>query len=511
LVVRARGQANYWTRFCVGLAGVLLCVQSMVSGAWPKPSSMGAFVFNGIVGAAFLVSCGACLLTADAISSEWREGTLGLLFLTRVKVLDVLFGKLASIGIAGLSALLSFLPVLMVPVLAGGVTGGEALRKGLGLLDSLFLALVVGLFSSAAERERSRALRRSLMLLGIVVVVPFLAYAGWGRGIFFDVGLFSPLVLLIRAGDAAYSSYAAPFWCSLVIVQAVSWVFLIAAGRQLRRAVATEGGAAVGEGRQSKKTAGRAIGLGVWQPTKDDAGPVEWLVFRQYGIHAAIWSIGVLALACNAWVPLVRQAQGVPSGPFLLAIASPLGTVSGLVGAAVVAWVASRFFVGVRRTGDLELLLTTPVGAQSIVEEQWKVLKRMFAWPVLCMQAPMLPQLLRGGFAPTELLIVANAFFGAAALCWLGLWFGLSSRTQGSAIVWTVGLGQGLPSLFALVCSISAGVLVRPTARPVAGVGWLMPEVIILAFYLWLIATARRHLNSELQGREITWRLRPAV
>src|SRR5215472_9277836 len=101
---RARGQANYWTRFCVALAGVLICLQSMESVVFNNPAMMGKFVFNGIVGAAFLVSCCACLLTADAISAEWREGTLGLLFLTRVRVLDVLFAKLASVGLAGLCA-----------------------------------------------------------------------------------------------------------------------------------------------------------------------------------------------------------------------------------------------------------------------------------------------------------------------------------------------------------------------------------------------------------------------
>src|SRR5437588_9375547 len=88
LLIRSRGRANYWTRFCVALAGVLLCLQTLQTSSWANASQMGAFVFNGIVGAAFLVSCSACLLTADAISMEWREGTLGLLFLTRVKVLD---------------------------------------------------------------------------------------------------------------------------------------------------------------------------------------------------------------------------------------------------------------------------------------------------------------------------------------------------------------------------------------------------------------------------------------
>lgn len=517
---RARGQATYWTRFCVALAGVLVCIQSLETSTWAKASTLGAFVFNGVVGAAFLVSCSACLLTADAISAEWREGTLSLLFLTRVKVLDVLLGKLASVGIAGLSALLAFLPVLMVPVLAGGVTGGEAFRKCLGLLDLLFLALVVGLFSSAAEREHSRALRRALLLLGLVVVVPFLGYVGWGRGPFFFGGLLSPLVLLLRAGDQAYTTSPGPFWCAFLAVQFMSWGFLVQAGFRLHRAVALDGGLNTERKPPSPEEANRAVGLGIWQPAKEDATPVEWLVYRQYGVHAVIWAIGVLALACNAWVPLVRQAQGVPGGAFFLAVASPLGTVSGLIGGAMVAWVASRFFVGVRRTGDLELLLTTPVGAQNIIDDQWKVLKKLFVWPVLCMQAPMLPQFL-AGLSPTaaasvtsmrigsdltllKLLTVGNAFLGAAALCWLGLWFGLRSRTQASAIVWTVGLAKGIPSLVSLAGSIAAAALASPLGRSYTAyaAAWWIPELGITVFYLWLIATAKRCLVDELAGRE---------
>ena len=89
LRIRARGPANYWIRLCVALAGVLICLQSFESGVFSTPSMMGTFVFNGIVGAAFLVSCCACLLSADAISGEWREGTLGLLFLSLVALVTV--------------------------------------------------------------------------------------------------------------------------------------------------------------------------------------------------------------------------------------------------------------------------------------------------------------------------------------------------------------------------------------------------------------------------------------
>ena len=101
-------------------------------------------MFDGVIGVAFLLSCSACLVTADLISAERREGTLGLLFLTRIKRLDVLLGKLGSVGITSLCALVAFLPVLMIPVLAGGVTGGEAFRKGLALFGTLWFALAAG-------------------------------------------------------------------------------------------------------------------------------------------------------------------------------------------------------------------------------------------------------------------------------------------------------------------------------------------------------------------------------
>jgi hypothetical protein len=51
---------------------------------------------------------------------------------------------------------------------------GRPSAKGQAFLDLLFLALAVGLFSSAAERERFRAVRKSLLILGLIVLIPFL-------------------------------------------------------------------------------------------------------------------------------------------------------------------------------------------------------------------------------------------------------------------------------------------------------------------------------------------------
>ena len=126
---------------------------------------MGQGLLSAVVSAGFLLSCAACLLTADVISSERRDGTLGLLLLTRVSAFDVLVGKLGSAGLTSLCALVAFMPMLMIPVLAGGVTGGEAFRKGLVLPDTLFLALAAGLWASAGGHEWLKTARTALIIL----------------------------------------------------------------------------------------------------------------------------------------------------------------------------------------------------------------------------------------------------------------------------------------------------------------------------------------------------------
>ena len=512
LLSRSRSRSTYWTRCAVALVGLLVCLESVGNAPLGSPARMGRFVFDSLVSAAFLVSCSVCLLAADAISAERREGTLGLLFLTRVKAVDVLLAKLGSVGITSLGALAAFLPVLMIPVLAGGVTGGEASRKGLALLNLLFFSLVAGLCASASQRERFRAVRRALLMLGLALFVPFLPFAVGAGGWLHWLSAFSPLVCLIWAGQGHYINSASFFWSSLVCVQVLAWIFLVRAGFRLRLAGADEAEAPPPPTTEQSK---RALGLTNWQPDKDNSSPIEWLVFRQAGVGAGIWAVGLLALAYNGWVPLARTPLGsagaTPSWFFVGAMA----VVGGLCGGAVVAWVASRFFVNVRRTGELELLLTTPLGVETLVSEQWSVLKRFFVWPVLVMQAPLLPQILAGltaaagGLPATwqnqttllKLLSLVNTFLGTATLCWLGLWFGSRARTQAGAIVWTVGLAKGIPSLLTLFCSVLAqGLFVTPRASAsivYAAITWI-PEVVIGVYYLWLIGLAHQRLKGPL-------------
>jgi hypothetical protein len=98
LQMRARSPAGYWTRFAAALAGILVCLPALTffGGMRSTQAQSGAFAFNGLVVAAFILCCFSGFLTVDGISRERREGTLGLFFLTRVRELDVLLGNFGA-------------------------------------------------------------------------------------------------------------------------------------------------------------------------------------------------------------------------------------------------------------------------------------------------------------------------------------------------------------------------------------------------------------------------------
>src|SRR5882724_7405645 len=123
LRVAARRRSTYWTR-----AGAALFV--IVAGTWvflmmlrEPPEIAAKVIFGVLTGSAGLY----CLLrgvgaTADCLSEEKREGTLGLLFLTDLKGYDVVFGKLVATSLNSFYGLLAVFPVLAIPLLLGGVT-----------------------------------------------------------------------------------------------------------------------------------------------------------------------------------------------------------------------------------------------------------------------------------------------------------------------------------------------------------------------------------------------------
>src|SRR4030095_13140978 len=109
------------------------------------------FVYALSVPLLILCSFTGVFITADCLSEEKREGTLGLLFLTDLKGYDVVLGKLIATSLASLTGLLTIFPVLGIVSFLGGVSPGEFWRVMLALLNTLFFSLATGLVASAAN------------------------------------------------------------------------------------------------------------------------------------------------------------------------------------------------------------------------------------------------------------------------------------------------------------------------------------------------------------------------
>ena len=513
LHARARSGTTYWVRLGVALAGIVICLlQFAFSDPQISPSAAGRQVFDGLVATALLLSCGACLLTADVVSGERREGTLGLLLLTRVNRFDVLLGKLGSSGVSALCAAAVLLPVLMIPVLAGGATGGDAFRAGVALLNVLFFALTAGLFASSCHLGRFQAVRDALVIVGSFLLVP-LVIPG--------LRSLSPLESVLSATGFPFLKPPGSYSVSLGTGHLAAWGLLWAAAAQLHRTGQEQGGgesvdSIAAEAAEPAPTV--ALRPRRWRPLAPGTGPIEWLVCRQRGMRTAAWTATCLALVYSTLLPfgfgLAGETGSIPT-VFSQVLALPISLITG----SLFAWVASRFYVEARRSGELEMLLTTPVGARAMMAAQWKVLAGLLLLPTAVMVAPtsfwflkLLAATPGGQFPPGVLLYyalgvllyTAEVVLGLGALCWAGMWFGIRSRGQAEAILWTVGLTKAIPLLvnwlgLALFQILSAPISPSGVAPSYIVFSSLL-RVGLLLWYLSLIRYARRCLCRELAG-----------
>lgn len=488
--------------------------------------NLGPAAFYTLVGTAFLLCCAASLLTADVISRERREGTLGLLLLTRVRGFDVLLGKLTSAGIVSLGGLVALLPVLMIPILAGGITGGEVLRETGALLNTLFFALSLGLWASASQTDRARATRATIVTFAAVSFIPLACFVVPTYPM-----VASPLMTIFAATDRAYRGNSAVYWASLAIVQLISWLFLRNAARKMRRSRGDDDAGTQSEPaptvRPSLPSSPRSMDPQLTLPfptalpasrwrSSTSMSPVEWLVRRQRGMTLLLWIGAVTSLFHYFTYLLYRPFMGFSAWAIISSL--PSLAISILAGACF-AFVASRFFMEARRSGELELLLSTPMGAERIIMDQWKALERLMVGPALFLICigllrllPLVTSINNSPGIPAYTLIAAgmalvNTVAGLGAICWVGLWFGLKARSQAAAVVWTAGLAKSLPYLFGIILSLLLRfVFPAPLGNPngiASAIVVLLPSVAVFFSYWGLIVAARGRLRLELAGAEL--------
>lgn len=400
---QARQRSGHWLRV-LGAAVVMAVLAFGWDARLLAQQRDGRGIFSGLnhvlITAIWLI---APVLTADCLSREKREGTLGLLFLTPLTARDVVLGKAFVHALRAFTIVLAAVPVLAIPVLMGGVGWMDALRMLLVQLAVLGLALVAGLVASSVTTHWLRARLLALAMAGgaagvfLLLTVSFSTVLSW-IGMGSRLGGTTPLMLfnyhwrewLHRLGY--YGGAASTFWRPTGGTGS-SWAGLLLATALLVCTVgliwlavrfATTGIRRTWQAQPPPPKVSRAVDWltrvrapkAWWRRQRSrllDRNPVVW---RQ----TSTWSARVTTAG---WliVTMVLASQAILHDGWADAGAGQwLGRRLLLVG---VAFAAASSFREEKDSGGLELLLVTPLSPQQLVSGRLRGMFRQFAPSVL--------------------------------------------------------------------------------------------------------------------------------
>jgi len=391
LRVAARRRSTFWIRTSAALVALLIgaafLILSRYYGLGSAVPSLGGTLFAVltwlILGAALVTGL---FFTADCLSEEKREGTLGLLFLTDLRGYDIVLGKLLASSWRGLLALVAAFPILAVTLLMGGLTGIQFWKTCLAILNAMLFSLAGGLFTSVLSRDSQKALAASLGFLLL-----FLAggpgadalYSKWTRVPFQPLGSYSsPVYLFLFAGAWGRN----PFWMSFLVNQVIV-VFLFTAtcivaphawqerpdhGRRARARLALRWTGGLGVRRRARRR--RLL----------DLDPIVWLLSSERWQTVLLWIMALIM--AGGWLGHFVSSQTSPGWFFW----SYLGGLLTLVLYLATASHAARFLVAARRHRLIDLLLVTPLSERQIVQGQWRTILRQFSAPLAVLLAAQL-------------------------------------------------------------------------------------------------------------------------
>ncbi len=370
--VASRRSFTYYSRLVVAAIGMIIVSSMMWQSDALGPLAHGRMILSqlSVMALAYSLLAGV-RSTADCLSEEIREGTLGLLFLTDLKGYDVVFGKLAATSLNLFYGVLALVPVFAIPLLLGGVTASEFGRLALVLVNSLWFALAVGIWVSSRSRDADKAIWTAAVLLGLITGATFLIDQ-WiliGRYTVADAfcSVASPAYACHMALADSYRMSPERFWISLLLTHLGAWCLLIFASSGLIRhwrknsvSIGSSGGWTQWDHRSRQATSRSAR----WRRQLLDLNPILWVNTdrRRDGMWLLAFVFSLLIVGA-----VLQSPRPVPPAiPYSLSlqIGAPLTSIVLLI---FMASRASRFFGQARRTGTLELLLTTPLDQATIL------------------------------------------------------------------------------------------------------------------------------------------------
>lgn len=524
LRVAARQKATYRWRLAFALAAAIIGIGVGLIAFQTRSllaAQGGVWIFGALKWMAFIGACVAgVFLTSDAISEEKREGTLGVLFLTDLRGVDIATGKLFATSLRPFYGLLAIFPVMAIGFLLGGVPSGEFWRALLAICDTLFFSLALGLAVSALSRDANRAM--TMTALGLAAFL-FLTQSldsllGLGPLLSFASPAFAFMHLAgFRQDD---------FWISLGIVHALAWVLLAAAIWCAPRLWQQK------NVRASARTwiaLDRLFGPGRRGKLRNQ-DPIAWIIARdRWGANLARLTVVVIfvlllvsafsarhSVSPLAPVTVTTTASSSGGGTYVVVSSSyrAARSAASILSWALELWIAvqvTRFYLDGKKSGFLELLLCTPTTPADVVKSHWRALRQMFFWPVAAQLAlTFVMGILEFAVAPPAagmsvevdaailMMSLLTWFVGLGAIAWTSIWLGLSARSLTTIILRVFCFVKVFPWLGAgFIFGISAFFLMTTLGAGGRGAYWLaaiIPQVIVLLINLGLIAVARSNV-----------------
>lgn len=444
LVVLSRRRWFYWLRSGVGFAMALAsCIVFIATWNSATPQNLGAPLFYTVtvMTCLFSVLAGPVLL-ADCIAEEKTAGTLGLLFLTDTRSIDIVGGKFLALAMPAIHCLLAAIPIMGVAFFLGGVTAGEFVRTTAALVNLLFFSLAATILCSAIAPTGRHAFGFALVVVlaccgglpALLLVWPDSSFVNnWLTHV-----LAGPMLAFWNARDAAFYSKSAPaFTSALVWSHVLGWAFLAAAASTLPFCWRERTDKFVGKAKTTFEPRRNAA------PSRQQIpDPLTWVARHRLGGTVDAWLLAAATMLAMVVLSYAMQSGSVP-GMMVALVAYAMHGVFKVW----VAWVSSRAFSVERESGALELLFVTPLGENAIWKAWLTGLRQRFLIPALALVAFDVVFAWRHATAGSDgdlgiylLTVLAVPLFlmDCYTLTWVGLWSGLAARNQTRACIRTL-------------------------------------------------------------------------
>jgi hypothetical protein len=531
--VAAHDRAVYRARTIIAalaLVGTAWIADSVFHLTRQASSAAGLQIFYFQSWAAFFCAAGAFTATADSISREKRDGTLGLLFLTHLKGRDVVIGKLASGLSLFVAGILATLPVLTLPTLLGGVRVTQSFHLLIALLNTMLLSAAAGLFASSFSVHKQKAGSIAvLIMIFFCLVIPLTALGLRKIGaveLAYMLDFFTPLFPQQLASGALLGPQLGYFWTSVALLFSISCALLAAASFITPRswqqrakdpllARLTQRYAAWSlRTIPSRSSLGRAL---------LDRNAYEWLAARELSASTRTWTY-MLAWILVGAAAIANFARHNDPAAVLITVCTPMVYLLQMNAKVRVGGHAANRFSGERESNALELLLCTPLSIREMVTGEFRALRRLYVLPILATTAILFIgfALSMGGldrvgllfttegdptFRRSAYVVIATAAYflilDPITLAWAGAWCGLASqpkfaRSNTMALV--------LVGPFIIFVAVMPFIAQSPTFRVwLSSVGFYIPFLIVVAIVtagnLTIIHFARRWVFRNARAR----------